>query len=114
LVRAAYALDLRDAPTAIAEYEAWHRVGGIWSSVMESPRASRIADMEIHRTGNRLFMVVEMPDRLPHQVQLIPGTASNDYTRAWEEHMWTFQRALPWAKPGQKWVVMRRILPRSF
>ena len=23
--------------------------------------------------------------------------------------MWTYQRALPWAKPGEKWVLMDRI-----
>jgi len=23
--------------------------------------------------------------------------------------MWTYQRALPWAKPGEKWVLMTRI-----
>jgi L-rhamnose mutarotase len=27
----------------------------------------------------------------------------------WEALMWTFQRALPWAAPGQKWVPMEVI-----
>ena len=31
------------------------------------------------------------------------------WVQAWERLMWTYQRALPWARPGEKWVLMERI-----
>jgi len=31
----------------------------------------------------------------------------------WETLMWMFQQALPWAKPGEKWVRMGRIYALS-
>jgi L-rhamnose mutarotase len=27
----------------------------------------------------------------------------------WEALMWGFQKPIPWAKPGEKWVLMDRI-----
>ncbi len=27
----------------------------------------------------------------------------------WEELMWKYQQAIPWAKPGEKWVLMKKI-----
>lgn len=35
--------------------------------------------------------------------------ASNSKVQAWEELMWTFQQAIPWAKPGEKWIRMEKI-----
>ncbi|HVS76573.1 MAG TPA: L-rhamnose mutarotase [Steroidobacteraceae bacterium] len=35
--------------------------------------------------------------------------ATDPDVQAWERLMWTFQRALPWAAPGEKWVRMQRI-----
>jgi len=29
--------------------------------------------------------------------------------REWEELMWKFQKSLPQAKPGEKWLVMEMI-----
>jgi glycosyltransferase involved in cell wall biosynthesis len=33
----------------------------------------------------------------------------NPRVQEWEELMWKFQQALPWAKPGQKWILMDKI-----
>src|SRR5471030_1718321 len=52
--RLVYALDLKDDPALIADYEAWHRADKIWPSVVASLRASGIDELEIYRTGNRL------------------------------------------------------------
>jgi L-rhamnose mutarotase len=40
-------------------------------------------------------------------------TASNGEVQAWETLMWKFQKAVPWAQPGEKWVAMDRIFALS-
>ncbi|MGC1548850.1 MAG: L-rhamnose mutarotase [Rhodanobacter sp.] len=103
-----YALDLRDDAEAIAEYERWHRPGGVWPEIITSIRESGIEEMEIFRTGNRLVMVVQV-------LEGYDATARRDAdivdpkTQAWEELMDGYQQRLPWAEPGQKWVPMTRI-----
>jgi L-rhamnose mutarotase len=34
---------------------------------------------------------------------------ANPKVREWEELMWKFQRPLPQAQPGEKWLLMERI-----
>jgi len=34
---------------------------------------------------------------------------ANPKVREWEELMWKFQKPLPGAKPGEKWLLMERI-----
>jgi L-rhamnose mutarotase len=34
---------------------------------------------------------------------------SNTKVQEWETLMWKFQQALPWAKPGEKWMLMEKI-----
>ena len=106
--RLAFALDLANDPEAIAEYEAWHRADRIWPAVVESLRASGLTGLEIFRTGNRLVLILEAPDDFSLEAKAA-ADASNPEVQAWERLMWTFQRALPWAAPGEKWVPMRRI-----
>ena len=33
----------------------------------------------------------------------------NPKVQEWENHVWKFQQALPFAKPGEKWVLMEQI-----
>ncbi|HPG12673.1 MAG TPA: L-rhamnose mutarotase [Chitinophagaceae bacterium] len=35
--------------------------------------------------------------------------ADNPKVQEWEKLMWTMQQALPWAKPGEKWILMDKI-----
>jgi L-rhamnose mutarotase len=35
--------------------------------------------------------------------------AADPKVQAWEELMWKFQQALPWAKRGEKWILMDKI-----
>ena len=51
------ALDLADDKTLIAEYETYHR--SVWPEILKSIKDSGIDQMEIYRTGNRLFMIME-------------------------------------------------------
>ena len=106
--RLVYALDLKDDPALIAEYEAWHRADKIWPSVVDSLRTAGIEELEIYRTGNRLFLVIEASDAFSPEAKARADAANAD-VQAWEKLMWSFQQSLPWAAPGQKWVLTQRI-----
>ncbi len=108
MTRIYLALDLRDDPQAILEYERWHRAEHIWPEIVTSIRAAGIESMEIFRTGNRLMMVIDAgADYDP--AGKVATDAANERVQAWERLMSTFQEPLPWAAPGQKWVPMTRI-----
>lgn len=100
------ALDLKDDPALIAEYEGYHEK--IWPEITRSIRESGIEDMEIYRTGNRLFLVMEVSEDFSFEAKA-EADGSNPRVQEWEELMWAFQQPLPWAQPGEKWVRMERI-----
>ncbi|HEY0677642.1 MAG TPA: L-rhamnose mutarotase [Chitinophagaceae bacterium] len=102
------ALDLVDDPILIAEYEQWHRPGKVWQEVRQSLVDSGIIDMEIYRTGNRLFMIIETDDTFSFERKAALD-ASDPKVQEWEQLMWKFQQPLPWAAKGGKWVLMDRI-----
>ena len=100
------ALDLRDDPALIAEYEAHHR--RIWPEIAESIRSAGILDMEIWRVGPRLFMIMEVADDFDFEAKAA-ADADDERVQAWEALMWRYQQALPMAGPGEKWMRMDRI-----
>lgn len=105
-MRYCLALDLKDDPNLIAEYERYHQQ--VWPEIVESIRASGIDLLDIYRTGNRLFMVLEAgPDFSFDKKAKADG--SNPKVQEWETLMWKFQQALPWARPGEKWILMEKI-----
>jgi L-rhamnose mutarotase len=104
--RYALALDLAEDPRLIAEYERHH--AAVWPSIEKSLRAAGIERLEIYRTGNRLFMVMEVSPAFSFD-QKAAADAANPKVQEWEALMWAYQRALPWAKPGEKWMPMERI-----
>ncbi len=104
--RYALALDLVDDPQKIREYEEWHT--RVWPEILESIRSSGIENMEIYRVANRLFMIMETSDSFSLEEK--SSRDANDATvQKWEELMWNYQQALPFAKPGEKWVLMQKI-----
>lgn len=101
--RACYALDLVNDAALIAEYEARHAPGAVWPKVVADIRARGIESMEIWRTGDRMVMIAELADDYPRTVAQPPEIAE------WEALMWRFQKPLPHAAEGEKWVEMQRI-----
>ena len=102
------ALDLRDDEAAILAYEKYHAAENVWPEVMAGINAAGITNMEIYRTGNRLFMMMETTDNFDPAVKAAMD-AKNEKVQAWETLMSKFQQPLPWAKPAEKWVEMQRI-----
>ena len=102
------ALDLVNDPALIAEYEQWHQSGNVWPEIKKSISEAGITNMEIYRTGNRLFMIMETDDTFSFE-RKSEMDANNPKVQEWETLMWKFQQALPWAKPGEKWIVMEKI-----
>lgn len=100
------ALDLKPDPVLIAEYEAQHRA--VWPEVLESLRKAGIESLEIYRIENRLFMVLEADDDFSFDKKAALE-ATNPKVQEWETLMWNYQQTLPTARPGDKWVLMKRI-----
>ncbi len=101
-----FALDLKDDPALIAEYEAYHE--NVWPEILKSIKNSGILRMEIYRTGNRLFMIMEVRVEFSLKIKAL-ADESNEKVQEWERLMWKYQQALPFAKPGEKWVAMKKI-----
>lgn len=104
--RFVFALDLKDDPTLIAEYEKYHR--DVWPGIVKSIRDAGIITLDIFRTGNRLFMILDADDDFTLEKKSAMD-AANDEVQEWEKLMWNYQQPLPWAKPGEKWILMDRI-----
>ena len=102
------ALDLIDDEKLIAEYEYWHKAENGWPEIKKSILDAHITDMEIYRTGNRLFMIMEVSDAYSAELKA-QADLTNPKVQEWEQLMWKFQQPLPWAKEGEKWVLMNRI-----
>ncbi|WP_336514112.1 L-rhamnose mutarotase [Pollutibacter soli] len=100
------ALDLKDDAVRIAEYERIHR--NIWPEVKEHIQVSGIQLMELYRTGTRLFMIIETDDDFSFEA-MAAKEAKDPRLQEWENFMWTFQQPLPWAKSGEKWILMDKI-----
>jgi L-rhamnose mutarotase len=104
--RYCFALDLIDDAEKIAEYEKIHE--SIWPEIRQTIIDAAITDMQIYRIGNRMFMIMDTEDHFSFEAKAKADT-ENPIVQKWENFMWTFQQALPMAKPGEKWVLMNKI-----
>jgi L-rhamnose mutarotase len=84
----------------------------VWPEILESIKDAGIEEMEIYRTGNRLFMIMETNDSFNFENKA-RADRTNEKVQQWEELMWKYQQALPTAKPGEKWVLMEKIFETS-
>ena len=100
------ALDLKDDASLIAEYEHYHK--NVWPEIIKSIRDAGIDVLDIYRTGNRMFMIIDAADDFSFEKKAAMDKA-DPKVQEWEELMWKFQQALPWAKAGEKWILMEKI-----
>ena len=100
------ALDLKDDPALIKEYEEYHT--NVWPEIKKSITDAGIINMEIYRTGNRLFMIIEATEDFSFETKAA-SDAAKEKVQEWEKLMWKFQQPLQWAKEGEKWIGMDKI-----
>ncbi len=100
------ALDLKNDPQLIAEYEAHHRA--VWPEILNSIHQAGILEMQIYRVANRLFMIMEVDDTFSFAAKSV-ADAQNSKVVEWEKLMWKYQQELPGARPGEKWMLMEKI-----
>jgi L-rhamnose mutarotase len=99
-------LDLKDSPQLIEEYKRHHQK--VWPEITKSIRDASIEDMEIYLLGTRLFMIMEVSGRFSFE-EKARADRNNPKVQEWENLMWQFQKPLPQARPGEKWMLMERI-----
>jgi len=99
-------LDLKDDPKLIAEYKRYHEK--IWPEITRSIKDSSIEDMEIYLLGTRMFMIMEVNESFSFEAKT-KADQLNPRVQEWERLMGTFQKSLPQAKPGEKWLLMERV-----
>lgn len=102
------ACDLKDNPTLIEQYKEYHAPGNAWPEITKSIRDAGILDMQIYLTGNRMFMIMEVDASFDPQ-RKAEMDANNPKVQEWEQLMWDFQQALPWAPEGVKWLELEKI-----
>ena len=100
------ALDLKENPELVNEYKVYHKK--VWPEIITSIKDSGILNMNIFCLGNRLFMVIEANDDFSFEKKS-EMDATNPKVVEWEELMLQFQQPLPWAKEGEKWMLMENI-----
>lgn len=101
-------LDLKDDPKLIAEYKQYHAPGRAWPEITKSLRDAGIENLEIYLLGTRMFMILEAREDFSFEAKA-QADALNSKVQEWEELMWRFQRPLPEAAEGEKWILMQRI-----
>ena len=99
-------LDLKDDPRLIAEYRRYHEK--IWPEITRSIKDSGVEDMEIYLLGTRMFMIMEVNESFSFAAKT-KADQLNPRVQEWERLMGTFQKSLPQAKPGAKWLLMERV-----
>lgn len=99
-------LDLQENPDLIDEYITHHQ--NVWPEVKQSLLAAGIVHMEIYWFANRLCMLMEVDETFSFE-RKSQMDAGNPKVQEWERMMWKYQKSVPRAKSGKKWVLMDKI-----
>lgn len=107
-MRTCLALDLKNDPALIDQYEHVHQPEHIWAEIPAGIRQGGIVDMQIYRIGNHLFMIIETPDDLTvaeafRRISELPRQSE------WAAFVGPFQQRLPEAQPGEHWAEMKPV-----
>lgn len=105
-MRYCFCCDLKEDEQLIAEYEVAHKK--IWPEIEASIKSAGIESMEIYRVHTRLFMIMETNEAYSAEAKA-KADAENPVVVQWETLMWSYQQKLPFAKPGEKWVPLKKI-----
>jgi L-rhamnose mutarotase len=100
------ALDLKEDPLLIAQYKEYHQE--VWPEIVKSGKDAGIILLDIYCIGNRMVMIIEGDENFSFEKKASMD-ANNPKVQEWEELMWKYQKALPQAKPGEKWMLMEKI-----
>jgi len=104
--RYCFTLDLIDDENLIEAYKEHHRA--VWPQVKESITSAGVKELEIYLLGNRLFMLMDVDDSFSFEAKT-KSDSENESVQEWEKLMWNYQKALPGAKHGEKWMLMENI-----
>ncbi|RNL53390.1 L-rhamnose mutarotase [Pedobacter jejuensis] len=104
--RHCFALDLIDDDKLIAEYKKYH--AAVWPEILDSIKSAGVEDLEIYLFANRLFMIMEVNETFSFEAKT-KSDLENPKVQEWEKLMWNYQKAMPGAKPGEKWILMENI-----
>lgn len=99
-------LDLKDDEIAIKAYDEWHEA--VWPHVVYSIIRSGIKEMQIYRVNTRLFMLIDVDSSFSFEKKALLES-SNKRVQEWNALMLQFQEPLKYARPGEKWVLMKKI-----
>lgn len=100
------ALDLVNDPAMISQYIEHHKA--VWPEITDSIKKSGIIEMQIFNVADRLFMVIEVEEGFSFEKKNKMDN-QNPYVIKWEELMSTYQKILPNALPGEKWILMEKV-----
>lgn len=104
--RHCFALDLIDDEKLIEAYKEYHKA--VWPEILESIKSAGIDELEIYLLGTRLFMIMDVNDSFSLDAKA-KADLESEKVQEWETLMWNYQKALPGAKPGEKWIRMENI-----
>lgn len=104
------ALDLKDNPELISEYENYHKT--VWPEIIHSICDSGIQECVIYRISNRLIMHLNTSDEFSFENKSTMDDA-NPKVLEWESLMWKYQQAIPGFPANEKWQLCKEIFRLS-
>lgn len=93
----------------IRVYDSMHSKEGVWPALKKANQASGIEEIKIYRFGNRLMMMIRIPEGTDMARMDSLYVGADPKVEEWGKLMSSFQKALPGVDSSQKWVEMKLI-----